>query len=82
MLSGFNVISGRFNEFLHLLWIKNSENSEPKLTYWLNILEFSVNLVLFNQPHSAVYLQMCFNVILVWEMRLKGGGKKDKKKFS
>ena len=61
---------------------KTLENSEPKLTYWLNILEFSVNPVLFNQPHSAVYLQMCFNVILVWEMRLKGGGKKDKVNFS
>ena len=60
----------------------SGQNSEPKLTYWLNILEFSVNLVLFNQPHSAVYLQMCFNVILVWEMRLKDGGKKDKEKFS
>lgn len=61
---------------------KTLENSEPKLTYWLNILEFSVNLVLFNQSHSAVYLQMCFNVILVWEMKLKGGGKKNKEKFS
>lgn len=39
---GLLLSSAGFNIFLHLLWIRNSENSKPKLTCWCTQVNFRV----------------------------------------